>query len=170
MPRIAEINFLKNVPPLGEVSVRMDPVVTTVLHDIMLAEFFHLSQGIVNLPGPATNHGIYEQREAIVRVLDRLTTRPSRRGLSPMRIHNKRISVAEAEAIQCALKKLANSTDKELLKRLRITGSKLNVQVRRDAINALLKHVEVSCSNKIPTVSPEMFKGEDGVPNAPAVQ
>jgi hypothetical protein len=162
MNRITEIEFMKNLPALGVVGVKMDQVCSIVLHDIMLSEFVALSQSLPALEKPAGN-GPYEVREAIVRVMDRLSSRPNQRSAkSSMKIDGKKLSVAEVDAIRCALRKLANKNDKELLKYMRVSGSNLSVQVRRDAINKMLKHAETASSTKIPGINPEDFKGEKG--------
>lgn len=168
MSRITEIEFLKDVPVLGVVAVKLDQVCSLVLHDVMLAEFVHLSQSLPTLDKPAGT-GPYELRDAIVRVLDRLSNRPNQRSAkSSMKIDGKKLSVAEVDAIRCALRKLANSTDKEMLKRLRVAGSNFSVQVRRDAINKILKHAETASSMKIPGIDMKDLQGEKGVPNPPA--
>lgn len=160
--RITEVGFLKDVVGLGQITVAMHQVDSIVLHDVMLAELFHLSDSIPDLSLPVGT-GIYETRDAILRVLDRLTSRPKQTaGRSSMCINKQRITVAETEAIRCALKKLVNCDDKEMLKRLRVTGSNLNANVRRERLVKILKYVEEAKGLKIPVISPDDMKGEKG--------
>lgn len=161
--RMTEVDFLKHVPALGDVTVAMQALDTIVLHDSLLAELFHISAALPEMEATGAN-GIYEHRETILRILDRLTGRPNQTaGRSSMRINKQRITAGEREVIRCTLKKLLNYDNKDLGKRLRVVGSKLSIQVRRDKLSAMLKHVEEASSIKIPVVSPEIFKGEKGL-------
>jgi hypothetical protein len=156
------IDFLKDVPGFGVTNVVMTPLDSIVLHDVMLAEFFHLSDSLPEMGLPVST-GIYEHRDAILRVMDRLTSRPNQKpGRTTMRIGEQRITAAEVEMIRCTLKKLLNCSEKEMLQRLRVNGSTLNVNVRRERIAKILKHVDGVHGNKIPLINPEDLKGEKG--------
>lgn len=158
MSRNAQIAFHKKLTTGEPCIVLMEEVHTLVLRDVMLSGFFRLSLGIPELGNPIGT-GIYEERHLFVRVLDRLDCRPmTSRGKSSMTIDGVKLTVSEVELIECEIKKLLSYGDRQLLKSLRQTGSKFNAQVRRDALQALLKHVPDARGLKKPVV--EVARGE----------
>jgi hypothetical protein len=143
MSRTSIITFLVSLTDGSTATACLDGTNSIVLRELVLAEFMHLSIGIPELPSTSIGTGIYETREQLLRILDRLDGRPNMRpGRSKMLIGEVRLTMGEKEVIVCAARKALNLTDKELLKRMRLNGNTLSAAIRRECLQRILNYTD----------------------------
>jgi hypothetical protein len=120
----------------------MESVDTLVLRDAILSEFIELCRSIPKMSGNVIGNGIYEQRQTLLRILERLDKRPHQSsGRSTMVIDDERLTVGEVEVIEYVITKLMACDNKELLRRMKPSGATMHVSLRRESMERLIKYV-----------------------------
>lgn len=142
MPRNALISFPKALTDGTAVTVQLENVDTIVLREVILSEFIRHSRFISHI-STAPGTGIYQNRDSLVRILDRLDCRPGQTaGRGRMMIGDMKLSTVEVEAIEHALSSIMDTIDKELIKRMKPSGATLHVSIRREAMGRIMKNLK----------------------------
>jgi hypothetical protein len=141
MSRNALISFQKSLTDNTPATVELEQINTLVLRDVMLSEFMRLSRSIPKMSGNTIGTGIYEHRQTLLRIVERLDCRPHPgTGRSTMLIGTERLTVGEVETIQQVLSQYLGYDNKELLKQMKPSGAALHVSIRRECMERILKY------------------------------
>jgi hypothetical protein len=142
MSRNALISFQKHLSNGDPAVVRLEQIDTLMLRDAVLSSFIDVSKAVPKMSSNKIGTGIYEHRQALLRILERLDCRPHPgTGRSTMMIGTERLTVGEVEIIEHLLTKLLAYDNKDLLKFMKASGAMMHVSIRRESFERILKYV-----------------------------
>lgn len=152
MTRNARISFMKELSNGTPTIVVMEEIDTHMLRLAILGELTEFSVAIVEL-GEPRNDGVYEERQQMIRILDRLDQRPHMtEGRSFMCADGMRFTVGEVQIVQRILNKTMAKTVNELESFNRANSQPtIYVLQRKESLDRLMKHVLNAHGLKPPT-------------------